>query len=95
MPAGNVVAFDPTRRRPGAHSFAPSVATVIDSNAVEVARRRVLETLKGHGIKNDRIALAQARAERSVKSGVSITDAVYRANAWAKGATEYEPDPAA
>lgn len=85
----NVLCFDRSRllgRRPGA---------VITETAAEIARRRVLENLKDKGIRNDRIAQAQARAARSVSAGKSISDAVYRALAWARDAVETFPDPAA
>lgn len=52
---------------------------------IGIARHRVLRANRGR-CTGERLALAQGRAERSVRAGVPVDVAVYRANAWARDA---------
>lgn len=60
--------------------------------AHEVARARVLKRLKG-SVTGERLAQAQARAERLVLAGAPIDNAVNRAIVWALYATDPNNPP--
>lgn len=54
---------------------------------VAAARHRVLRAARGR-CTGARLAEAQSRAERSVRAGIAVDVAVYRANAWARNALD-------
>ncbi|MBN8740688.1 MAG: hypothetical protein BGP24_14835 [Lysobacterales bacterium 69-70] len=66
-------------------------AEQIDARAA-AARNRVLRACRGR-YTGMRLAEAQARAEAWVRRGISVDDAVYRANAWARDAMPARRSP--
>lgn len=60
----------------------------------QIVARRVREQLHGKGLTASRIAQAEARAERAIKTaGVSLDRAVRRAVAWATDADDHNNPP--
>lgn len=68
----------------------PATADEIEAAQVALAQKRVLDLLRSK-CSEQRIAQAQARAERSARAGLPVDDAVRRAVAWALHATEPTP----
>lgn len=71
----------------------PSIDEVL-ADDVAIARSQTAASLaRQHPAQ--RVAEAQARAERLVRSGISVSTAVRRACAWANAATDPFPPPSA
>jgi hypothetical protein len=99
MQAGNVVAFDPSRRRVrereqqqsgGIGAFVECVGKIAEQQAAS----RVRDYLRGR-VGPTRLAEAEARAERRVRSGNTTAEAISFAVRWALSSTDFDPLPPA